>query len=360
MLLSSGVVWRYREWETFAPSARAATRRSNGSSGRGSTTRSPGSSPSERRWWRGDGNPLTTGVRFDPRGLTPGACEGRPPRRAAARAPDGIATILATGGFQGDRRARPPLRHVRATPAQGQPVEHRRRSASGSGSRLCALRGDGRVLRQEPGRGPEDRRGGLRAAGAGLRAARDRRKRAGERFEARHWADVDVVQWTARQPGARAWYVVADAALDEPVRERTVREVIDEAREAGAPVERIDGATRVQVRAAITTTLGGIRVDERARAPTACGPPARTSAASRPAAGRAPWPRRSFSAGPPPRTPSGTRVTSARSGGLEVGARAGVVREGRRAELETVKRTPSSSSISDPGAGGWPSRSCSS
>jgi hypothetical protein len=88
----------------------------------------------------------------------------------------------------------------------------------------------------------------------------------GERFEARHWADLDVVQWTARQPGARAWYLVPDGALDEPVRERTVREVIEQAREAGAPVERIDGATRVEVRAAITTTLGGIRVDERARA----------------------------------------------------------------------------------------------
>jgi succinate dehydrogenase/fumarate reductase flavoprotein subunit len=42
--------------------------------------------------------------------------------------------------------------------------------------------------------------------------------------------------------------------------------VIEAARSAGAPVERLDGATRVEVVAAITTTLGGIRVDERARA----------------------------------------------------------------------------------------------
>ena len=34
---------------------------------------------------------------------------------------------------------------------------------------------------------------------------------------------------------------------------------------AARPVERRDGATRVEVVAGITTTLGGIRVDERAR-----------------------------------------------------------------------------------------------
>jgi fumarate reductase flavoprotein subunit len=88
----------------------------------------------------------------------------------------------------------------------------------------------------------------------------------GERFQARHWADLDVVQWTARQPGARVWYVVPDRALDERVRERTVGEVIDAARAAGAAVERRDGKTRVQVVAGITSTLGGIRVDERGRA----------------------------------------------------------------------------------------------
>jgi hypothetical protein len=55
-------------------------------------------------------------------------------------------------------------------------------------------------------------------------------------------------------------------ARGEPVRERTVAQVIETARLAGAPVERRDGATRVEVVAAITSTLGGIAVDERARA----------------------------------------------------------------------------------------------
>ncbi|MGH3033940.1 MAG: hypothetical protein ACRDON_05205, partial [Gaiellaceae bacterium] len=45
-----------------------------------------------------------------------------------------------------------------------------------------------------------------------------------------------------------------------------VGEVIEAARRAGAPVERRDGVTIVEVVAAITTTLGGIRIDPRAHA----------------------------------------------------------------------------------------------
>ena len=88
----------------------------------------------------------------------------------------------------------------------------------------------------------------------------------GETYAARTWSEIDVVQWTARQPGARARYTVPDEALGEPVRERTVAEVIEAARRAGAPVERRDGATVVEVVAGITTTLGGVKIDERARA----------------------------------------------------------------------------------------------
>ncbi len=88
----------------------------------------------------------------------------------------------------------------------------------------------------------------------------------GERYEAHTWSEIDVVQWTARQPGARARYVVPDEALGESVRERTVGEVIEAAQAAGAPVERRDGETVVEVVAGITTTLGGIAVDSRGRA----------------------------------------------------------------------------------------------
>jgi hypothetical protein len=45
-----------------------------------------------------------------------------------------------------------------------------------------------------------------------------------------------------------------------------VVEILPTAREAGAPVREEDGRVSILVRAAVTQTLGGIRVDERARA----------------------------------------------------------------------------------------------
>jgi len=50
------------------------------------------------------------------------------------------------------------------------------------------------------------------------------------------------------------------------VRDRTVADVIETARAAGAPVEHGGGVTVVEVIAGITTTLGGIAIDERGRA----------------------------------------------------------------------------------------------
>ena len=75
-----------------------------------------------------------------------------------------------------------------------------------------------------------------------------------------------MAQWIARQPRGRAWFHVPDEALRERVRDRTVAEMIESAREAGAPVERRDGETVVEVVAGITTTLGGLAVDTSARA----------------------------------------------------------------------------------------------
>ncbi|HSE80638.1 MAG TPA: FAD-dependent oxidoreductase [Gaiellaceae bacterium] len=267
MLLSSGVVWRFREWERFRAEC-------------------PGGDPAlQRVVWEGldealdwleslgapmvaqeTGNPLTTGVRFDPRGLTRALAEDVRLEEPLLELPDGVPTILATGGFQGDselvlRYVTPEPLLLRASPwSAGDGL----RFALGRGGTLSAGMDEfyGRNLAAAPRIEPEDF---VRLAQVYARHAIVENAR-GERFKARHWADLDVVQWAARQPGARAWYLVPDGALDEPVRERTVREVIEQAREAGAPVERIDGATRVEVRAAITTTLGGIGVDERARA----------------------------------------------------------------------------------------------
>ena len=267
MLLSSCVVWRYREWETFRAEC-------------------PGGDPAlQRAVWEGlddaldwleslgapvvareTGNPRTTGVRLDPLGLTRALAKEVRLGEPLPGVPDGVATILATGGFQGD----PELVRRYVTP---EPLVLRANPwSTGDGLRLALGRGAlltagldefyGRNLAAAPSLEPEDF---VRLAQVYARHAVVENVRS-ERFTPEHWADLDVVQWTARQPGARAWYVVPDEALGEPVRERTVGEIVEAAREAGAPVERRGGATRIEVVAAITTTLGGIRVDERGRA----------------------------------------------------------------------------------------------
>jgi hypothetical protein len=88
-----------------------------------------------------------------------------------------------------------------------------------------------------------------------------------QRFEGEpSWSEVDLVQQIARWPDGRAWYTVDAGALDERVRERTVGEMVEAARQAGAPVRDADRRVSVLVRAGVTQTLGGVRVDERARA----------------------------------------------------------------------------------------------
>jgi succinate dehydrogenase/fumarate reductase flavoprotein subunit len=88
----------------------------------------------------------------------------------------------------------------------------------------------------------------------------------GARYVAHTWSEIDVVQWTARQPRARAWYRVEGDALQNRVRDRTVGDMIAAAERAGAPVRHEDGAIAVETVAGITTTLGGLRIDERGRA----------------------------------------------------------------------------------------------
>ncbi|MGH2922238.1 MAG: FAD-binding protein, partial [Gaiellaceae bacterium] len=79
------------------------------------------------------------------------------------------------------------------------------------------------------------------------------------------WSETDLVQQIARWPGGRAWYTVEPAALQERVRDRTVAEMIEAARLAGAPVREQNGRISVLVQAAVTQTLGGLRIDEQAR-----------------------------------------------------------------------------------------------
>jgi succinate dehydrogenase/fumarate reductase flavoprotein subunit len=70
----------------------------------------------------------------------------------------------------------------------------------------------------------------------------------------------------ARQPRARAWFRVAEAALGERVRERSVGEMLEAAAAAGAPVARDGAHVTVETVAGVTTTLGGLDIDTYARA----------------------------------------------------------------------------------------------
>lgn len=271
-LLSSGFVWRYREWDTFRAQC-------------------PGGDPALQRlvwerlndalgWLKGlgapvrsrdTGSPLTTGLGFEPAGLVEALVRRAGDIRLGEplqRLPDRIPAVLATGGFQADRKL---LRRY-VTPEADALFLRSNPWSAGDGLRLGLEAGAslsvgmdefyGRNLAAVPQIPPEDfvRLGQLYARHATVVNSR------GETYETRTWSEVDVAQWTARQPGARAWYRVPRAALGEPVRDRTVGEMIAAAREAGAAVEEHDGEVAVPVRAGITMTLGGLRIDERARA----------------------------------------------------------------------------------------------
>jgi hypothetical protein len=83
-------------------------------------------------------------------------------------------------------------------------------------------------------------------------------------FDPADWSETRLVQEVARR-GGTAWYVVDEAALAQPTPYGTVADVIDRARAVGGTVQRReDGRLAVHVAAAVTQTLGGLRIDERA------------------------------------------------------------------------------------------------
>jgi succinate dehydrogenase/fumarate reductase flavoprotein subunit len=272
MYLSSCVVWRYREWDRFRAECPA---------GDPKLQRVVWDGLDEALDWleslggpvvaRETGNPFTTGLRFDPKALTEELARrvgeirlGEP----LGELPHGVPVLLATGGFQGDSD----LVRGRITPEAQNLVLRANPWSAGDGLRLAVAAGAmesagmdefyGRNMAAVPHISSD---GFVPLAQVYAKHARVENLR-GETYEPRTWSEIDVVQWTARQPGARARYVVSDDRLGESVRERTVGEVIEAARAAGAPVERLDGETVVEVIAGITTTLGGIAIDPRGRA----------------------------------------------------------------------------------------------
>jgi hypothetical protein len=223
---------------------------------------------------RETGNPLTTGTRFDPEGLTralvaAAAASGVHLASPLRELPEGTPVVLATGGFAGD----PALVREHVTAEADHLLLRAAPGSTGDGLRLGlaagAALGPGidevyaRAMPAPPARvEPADF---VRLSQLYARHAEVTNER-GERYATATWSEIDTAQWMARQPRARAWFRVPRAALGERVRDRTVGEMVDAAEAAGAPVRREAEHVTVETVAGITTTLGGLEIDRAGRA----------------------------------------------------------------------------------------------
>jgi fumarate reductase flavoprotein subunit len=286
MLLSSCVVWRFRNWDDFRLECPTGDER---------LQRAVWEDLDEAiDWlvslgapvvWEETGNPRTVGKRFDPVGLTDvltRRCPDLTTGWACVHMPTDTtdATILCTGGFQGNAE----LVQTLISPAKALRLRANPWS-TGDGLRLAQARGGALSAGMDEFYGrnmPDDdftESDFVRKAQLYGRFARVYNDRGEEFFTGDvSWSENDLVQATARQPNARAWYVLDDHGLDERVRDRTVREIVAEASTAVDPGELpfpVPDGARVAVRVApgITHTIGGLRVDERARVLDAAGKP---------------------------------------------------------------------------------------
>jgi fumarate reductase flavoprotein subunit len=265
MLLSSGFVWRYRSLDVHLEQCPAADE---------ALAKTIVERFDEALDWleslgvalvtRETGNPLTVGGRFDPRQLV--ELLARDVRLGETTAEP---TILATGGFP-VRLARDRGLLARANPwSEGDGLDLAR-------ERGAAVVGDldefyGRAMPAVQDIAEEDF---VRLTQLYGRYATVTSKDGRERFEGPpSWSEADLVQEISRWPDGVAWYSVERRDLERRVRERTVGEMIETAREAGATVQEDDAAIRVLVRASVTQTIGGIGIDKRARVLDARGEP---------------------------------------------------------------------------------------
>ena len=281
MLLSSGVVWRYRDWETFRAQCpggdedlqRLVFERLDDAL---AWLRSLGA----EALWTETGNPLTLGMRFETARLTEALVRAGgsvvPSRDVGVqlhhRREPSEPTILCTGGFH----ASPELVREHVAPAADLPLRGNRwsagaglRYASGVGAGLSAGMDEfyGRNMPDAPfGEAEFVSLSQLYARWARIVDAEGREVP----FDQDDWSETRLVQATAHRPGAVAWYLLGEDALARPTRYGTVRDAVDAAPTRTAPGELpfdppAGTVVGVRVKAAITTTLGGLRVDTRAR-----------------------------------------------------------------------------------------------
>jgi fumarate reductase flavoprotein subunit len=271
MLLSSCVIWRFREWDDF---------RDECPTGDGRLQRVVWERLDDGIAWleslgapvvaHETGNPRTVGKRFDPRGLTEVLARAAGDVRLGETATR--PTILATGGFQGDGTL--VAQHICP---EGVLRLRANRWSAGDGLRLALELGAELSAGMDEfyGRNMPDADFSedefVPLAQLYGRYARIYNERGEQFFEGEvSWSENDLVQATARQPGARAWYVLDDDALAQRVRERTVADMVELAPTRVGAAElpfAAPSGSRVAVRVApgITHTIGGFRIDEDAR-----------------------------------------------------------------------------------------------
>jgi succinate dehydrogenase/fumarate reductase flavoprotein subunit len=253
MLLSSGVVWRYTEFDEYRRQCPA---------GDEGLQRLVWERLDDALGWlerigapvvvRETANPLTTGRRFDTHGLTDALVRAAGDVAYGQRTDSTGPVVIATGGY--------PVRLAREC---GLLVRSNSWS-EGDGIAYALARGaeespsDEFYGRAMPGPVPEEQF--VAASQLYGRFARRVNDRGEEFFPGEvSWSENDLAQAIAAQPGGRAWYELDEAVLARP----EVAEKLPYAQETH-PLP--GGGRRVRVYAAVTHTYGGVKVDTRARA----------------------------------------------------------------------------------------------
>ncbi|MGZ4441346.1 MAG: FAD-binding protein [Gaiellaceae bacterium] len=249
MLLSSCVVWRHLEWERFRADCpggdeqlqRLIWERLDDSL---RWLDSLGAEPV----WLDTENPLTTGRRYDPRALTRLLGEAAGEVELGTAMPDDAEppVLLATGGFA-RRLARERGLLLRANPwSEGDGLDFAVARSAATTSGMDEFYG--RVMPAPPAEIRErDFVPLAQLYGREARVFTDDWREITPAHVA--WHENDLAQLI----GPRAWYVVAGT-----------NERVEAARAAGATVEEREEGLAVHVAAAVTHTIGGLRVDTQA------------------------------------------------------------------------------------------------